>query len=454
MTDSAAPRRGRILIVDDEEPVRRSLAQILEDEGYEVATVASGEQGVEQAVQLAPDAIFLDVWLPGIDGIEALRHLRERGVAAPVVMISGHGTIETAVRATKLGAYDFVEKPLSLDRVLLVTGNALRHARLERRNRALRAELRREAEFLGRSPAVERLRTDLAAATDGRPVLLYGEKGTGRRLAARWLAMHGPRPDGPFLDVQASALSRERLIRVLYGDPARAAAEPGRLALADEGTLYLENGDTLPPSVQDSLRTGIRSGQFPCPGSRRTVLSDTLLVVALLEPPEKLLEDGSLSGEFLASFGHTIEIPPLRARRDDLPELCERFLGEVSREYARDELTVGPEAMEALLRYGWPGNVRELQRTIERLVLMCPGRVVRVEDLPATITGATVLPERRVPVEPHDPGFDETLRRFETTWLKKHLDEAEGDTARAAGRLGIPQDELRARLVRLGILPA
>ncbi len=435
-------RRGRILIVDDEEPVRRALSQILVDEGYEVLLAASGEEGIDLAAREVPDAVFLDIWLPGIDGIEALRVLRERGVDAPIVMISGHGTIETAVRATKLGAYDFVEKPVSLDRVLVVTTNALRHARLERRNRALRSELRREAEFLGRSPAIERLRGELAAATDGRPVLLFGEKGTGRRLAARWLAMHGTRPDGPFLDVQATALSRERLIRALYGDPARAAAEPGRLALADDGTLYVENADTLPYAVQDSLRSGLRTGQFPCPGTRRVVQSEPLLVVALLEPPEKLLADGQLSGEFLASFPHTIEIPPLRARRPDLADLAERFLGEVAREYAREELVFAPDAMEALLRYEWPGNVRELQRTVERIVLLTPGKVVHVHDLPAHVTGRAAGGGDEI---------EDSLRRFEETWLRRHVEEAGGDVGRAAQRLGIPEPDLRARLERFGL---
>ncbi|MBP7146208.1 MAG: sigma-54-dependent Fis family transcriptional regulator [Acidobacteria bacterium] len=433
--------RTRILVVDDEDSVRQALAGILEDEGYEVVQAASGEQGIEAALGSAPDAIFLDVWLPGIDGIATLRQLRERGAVAPVIMISGHGTIETAVRATKLGAYDFVEKPVSLERVLLVTANALRHARLERRNRALRAELRREAEFLGRSAAVERLRHDLAGATDGRPVLLYGEKGTGRRLAARWLAMHGPRPDGPFLDVQVSALPRERLIRTLYGDPARLGEEPGRIALADEGTLYLENGDTLPASVQDSLLSGIRRAMFPVPGGRAVVRAEPRLVVALLEAPERLERDGKLAGEFLAAFAHTIEIPPLRQRREDIPELAERFVGELSREYAREPLSVSPAALEVFLRHEWPGNVRELQRAIERIVLLAHGPLIGVADLPPYLMGERAAEE----------GDAETLRRFEEGWLRRHLEEVGGDVARAASRLGISEEELRLRMRRFGL---
>jgi two-component system nitrogen regulation response regulator NtrX len=437
-------RKGVILVVDDEEPIRRTLTQILADEGYHVVSAASGEEGIDAAVDLAPDAVFLDIWLPGIDGIEALRALRERGVHGSVVMISGHGTIETAVRATKLGAYDFIEKPLALERVLLVTANAIRHARLERQNRALRVELLREAEFLGRSAAVERLREELAAATDGRPVLLYGEKGTGRRLAARWITLHGPTPQGSFVDLQASSLSRERLIRALYGDPSRLANEPGRIAMADGGTLYLENVDMLAPAVQASLLAGARDGVYPVPGRKRVVRSDALLIVSLLEPPERLAERERLSGDFLAGFAHTIEIPPLRHRREDLPELTERFLDEICREYGRETMRLTPEAFEVFVRYDWPGNVRELQRTIERLVLLAAGRDIRPADLPTNLGGG----------HGGEEGIAGTLRRFERRWIEQNLREVSGDRARAAARLGMSETALRELMERLGVDPA
>lgn len=439
MTD--ARLKATVLVIDDEQAIRRALTQILEDEGYAVAVAESGEDGVQQALQLTPDAIFLDVWLPGIDGLEALRMIRERGVQAPVIMISGHGTIETAVRATKLGAYDFVEKPLSLDRVLLVTANALRQARLERRNRALRSELRREAEYSGRSEAVENLRRELTAATDGEPVLLYGEKGAGRRLAARWLALHGPRPDGPFLDLQASALPRERLVRTLYGDPQRRGDEPGRIALTDDGTLYVENADNLPATVQASLIEGMLSGSFPVPGTSSRVESEAHLIIALLDPPDRAVASGKLSEEFVASFSHRIAIPPLRARREDVPELAERFLTELSREYARKELAFSADAMRQLVGYHWPGNVRELQRTCERLVLLVAGPVIEPADLPPQIFGHT----------PGDDGMQATLLRFEETWLRRQLAEVDGDVGRAALRLGVSEQELRDRMTRLGL---
>ncbi len=434
-------RRGVILVIDDEASICEAMSQILGDEGYRVLSAGSGEDGLAQAVEHGPDAIFLDVWLPGMDGIETLRLLRERGVVAPVIMISGHGTIETAVRATKLGAYDFIEKPVSLDRVLLATGNALRHARLERRNRALRAELRREAEFLGRSPAVERLRSELTAATDGAPVLLYGAKGSGRRLAARWLALHGPRPEGPFLDVQASAMPRERLTRALLGDPGRLGEEPGRIALADEGTLYLENADTLPPTLQSLLLSGYHDAAYAAPGKRHIVRAEFQLVVALLEAPEELVDAGKLSGDFLGMFSHTIAIPSLADRIDDLPDLTERFATEICREYAREEIHFAPEAIDVMLRYAWPGNVRELKRVVERLVLLTPGPLVRPEDLPVHLSGDASA----------DAGVAGTLERFEERWVRRFLDEADGDVERAARRLGLSKESFLERMRRVGI---
>ena len=437
-----ASRRELILIVDDEDAVRRSMTEILEDEGYEVLPAASGEEGVELALARSPDAIFLDIWLPGVDGIEALRMMRERGSSAPVIMISGHGTIETAVKATKRGAYDFVEKPLSLERVLLVLRNALRHARLERQHRALQVELRREAEFIGRGAAVEALRTRLAAAADGRPVLLWGERGSGRSLAARWLSLRGPRPDGPFLDLRAGTVPPERLLGALYGGGAGAPGEAGRIALADEGTFYIEGAEALPAEVQRSLAEGLRSGVFPVPGAARSVPAEPVLVASLSGPPDAKAIAGRLEPVLLDSFAHRIEVPPLRARAEDLPEMASVFLQEICREYAQPVPTLALDALHALARHAWPGNVRELRRVVERVVLGAPQPVVHAEDLPpGFLDGAETGPPEPPPA-----------RELEAGWLRRLLDEVDGDVARAAPRLGLSEPDLRAHLAALGLL--
>lgn len=440
---SGTPRHGLVLVVDDEDAVRRSMAEILEDEGYEVLQSGSGEEGVDVALARSPDAIFLDVWLPGIDGIETLRLMRERGVGAPVIMISGHGTIETAVRATKRGAYDFVEKPLALERVLLVLRNAMRQARLEKQHRALQMELRREAEFIGRGRAVETLRAALASAVDGRPVLLWGERGAGRSLAARWLSLHGPYPEGPFLELRAGALPPERIVRGLYGDAERRADEPGRIALADEGTLYLENLEILPPAVQESLATGIRTGSFPIPEAGGAVRSEPVILASLPASPEDRETCSRLLPALRASFPHLIAVPPLRDRVEDLPELAAAFLQRISKEYARTTPTLALDALHVLARHPWPGNVHELRRVIERLILADGPSVLHATDLPPELLAGREAspPEQRA------------ARELEVNWLRRHLEEVGGDLDRASARLGLGRDELRARLDSLDLAP-
>ncbi|NJN64664.1 MAG: sigma 54-interacting transcriptional regulator, partial [Acidobacteria bacterium] len=247
-----------------------------------------------------------------------------------------------------------------------------------------------------------------------------------------------------FLDVQVSALSRERVIRSLYGDPGRPVDEPGRLAMADHGTLYLENADMLPPAVQASLTAGLRDGVFPVPGSKRVVRSEPLLVVSLTDAPERLIDAGHLAATFVGAFPHVVEIPPLRRRREDLPDLLERFVDDICREYGRDRLAITPEAFAVLAAHEWKGNVRELQRAIERMVLLAAGPTVGPEDLPAYLSGRSPS---------HDGGLDTTLRSFEPNWLLTALREVDGDLARAAARLGLGIDDFKVRLRRFGSIP-
>jgi DNA-binding NtrC family response regulator len=243
--------------------------------------------------------------------------------------------------------------------------------------------------------------------------------------------------------VQVSALSRERLILQLFGNPGQ-VEEPGRIAMADEGTLYLENADMLPPGVQASLASGAREGVFPVPGGRGLIRSEPLVVVSLSESPDALLDKQLLSEDFLACFPHQVTIPPLRARKQDLVELTERFVDEICREYAREALNIAPDAFETLVNYDWPGNVRELQRTVERLVLLAPGSTIRRADLPPHLLGGS---------KDEDKGIEDTLARFERRWLAQNLREVDGDVQRASERLGLSLDEFKARLARFGLDP-
>ena len=415
--------RERVLVVDDEPGVRGMLEAILNDEGYEVRSVPSGEAGVAAAAERAFDAVLLDVWLPGIDGLESLRQMRDKGVDAEVVMISGHGTIDTAVKATKLGAFDFVEKPLALEKTLLVVRNALRQRRLERRNRALLEQLSRDVEILGESAGAQRIRREVAAAAGSdAPVLVCGERGTGRETIARAIHAGGRRSDEALVHVPCGALDETTGGEILFG----AASRPGRLALADRGSIFLEEADRLPEPLQSRLAAWL-------------ALQSDLRVLASAAP-----EPAGL----LPALLHRIDVVrirtvPLRDRREDIALLTARFLRDLAREYGRDEKTVAPEALGALTRHSWPGNVRELRNTLERLLLLAPGPVIALADLSAELGGAS--PESEDLYAPF-PTLEAGVAAFERYFAARAVRETHGDIEAAARRLGVSARELLSKL--------
>ena len=362
----------RILVVDDEPGVRSALEAILSDEGFEVTTAESGEEGLEFLEREPFDAVLLDVWLPGIDGLTTLTRLRERHLDPEVVMISGHGTIDTAVRATKLGAFDFVEKPLSLEKTLLVLRNALRQRQLERRNRQLMEQLARDTEIVGRSAAADALRREVeSAAGSDAPVLLYGERGSGRETVARRIHAAGRRAAAPFVEVPCGALDAGAAERALFGEGER----PGRVRLAASGTLFLEDVDRLPAGLQRRLAASL---------ALEVQRPSGLRVMASAQPRSTSLEPELR--QFLEVL--RVEVPSLRERRDDIPMLAERFMHEISREYGRQPRRLGPDSLAALRAHSWPGNMRELSNLMERLLLVSDQDVVALEDLPEDLGGA------------------------------------------------------------------
>lgn len=413
----------RILIVDDEPGVRSMLEAILKDDGYAVEAVTSGEEGLAAAAARPAEGILLDVWLPGIDGLETLQRLRDGGIDAEVVMISGHGTIDTAVRATKLGAFDFVEKPLSLEKTLLVLRNALRQRRLVRRNRALLDQLARDTEFVGSSEAAERVRreADAAAAVEA-PVLLCGEPGSGRETVARRIHAGSRRADQSLVQVPCGALDASNGAAVLFGD----GRSTGRLTLARGGSVFLEDVDALPEELQARLAGWI---------------SD--------RPDVRLLASArpDASGLVPALREHLdvvrIQVPSLRERRGDIREIAHRFGRDLAREYGRQEKLLQPDALAALGRHNWPGNLRELRNALERIVLLAGGDDVRAADLPREIGGhGPAIDDLYGPFE----SLAEGLGAFRRHFLRRVLREAHGDVAEAARRAGIAVGDLRSAL--------
>ena len=419
----------RILLVDDEPGVRAALCAILRDEGFDVHTAESGEQALEALEREAFDAVLLDVWLPGIDGLETLRRLRERNRDVEVVMISGHGTIETAVRAARAGAFDFVEKPLSLDRTLLVLRNALRQRRLQQSNRALLEQLARDTEIVGSSPAARRLASAIeAAAGSDAAVLICGEPGTGRETVARRIHAAGRRPDAPFVEVPCGALDPAAAAQALFGD----GVAGSRVALAASGSLFLEDVERLEPALQGRFAASLGS-------LARQERAPRVLASA---PPGA----AGLSAELRARIDVIhIDVPSLRERREDIPFLIERSMRELAREYGRPVKRLTPDALALLVGHGWPGNARELWNLVERTLLLVPHDLVRVEDLAPSLGGAPG------PAEDLYRDFDsleQGLRAFERYYVHRILLRENGDEQAAARRLGLTPGELAERLRR------
>jgi two-component system nitrogen regulation response regulator NtrX len=416
---------ARILVVDDEPGVRQALEAILADEGFRVSSAGSGEQGLEMLEQERFDAVLLDVWLPGMDGLETLQAVRERHAETEVVMISGHGTIETAVRATKLGAFDFVEKPLSLEKTLLVLRNALRQRKLEQVNRRLLAQLARDTEILGRSAAAQRLRRAVElATTSSAPVLIVGRPGSGREAVARRIHGTGPLAAEAFVEVPCGALDAVAADAALHGGAGRA----GRVELASSGTLFLEDVDRLAPQVQQRLAAALaaRAREPGAPRVLASARSDASDVVPELRGLLDVIR---------------IRVPALRERREDVAWLAERLMRDLSREYGREPKRLAPDCLAALEAYDWPGDVRELRNVIERLLLFAPGEVVQPGDLPE---GPGRSDRDSADLYGSFPSLVEGVRAFRRYQIRRALDEERADEAAAARRLGLTPAELRA----------
>src|ERR687883_2064606 len=378
-----------ILIVDDERGIRDTLRAVMEDEGFAADAVASGEECLKALGKRAYGCILLDVWLPGIDGLETLRQLRAAGCDAAVVIISGHGNIETAVRATKLGAFDFIEKPLSIEKTVLTVRNALRQQRLELINADMAAALAREYTMVGESVAMRALRKQISvvAPTDGR-VLIYGESGTGKELVAHAIHAHSRRAGAPFVEVNCAAIPEELIESELFGHVKGAftgatAAKKGKFELADGATLFLDEVGDMSQRVQAKVLRVLEEQRFAAVGSNETVSVDVRVIAATNKQLDLEIERGSFRPDLFYRLNVIpFEVPPLRDRIEDVPLLVEHFNRRFSLAYKKRPKAFGPDALEVLQGYPWPGNVRELRNTVERVVIMHAGTKVAASDLP------------------------------------------------------------------------
>jgi two-component system nitrogen regulation response regulator NtrX len=441
-----------ILIVDDEPGIRETLSAVMKDEGFSADTVATGEECLEAVERRAYGCILLDVWLPGIDGLETLRQLREAGSEAAVVIISGHGNVETAVRATKLGAFDFIEKPLSIEKTLLTVRNALRQQRLERINADLSAELAKEYTMVGESVAMRALRKQIAivAPTDGR-VLIYGESGTGKELVAHAIHARSRRAGAPFVEVNSAAIPEELIESELFGLVTGAftgatAAKKGKFELADGATLFLDEIGDMSANVQAKVLRVLEEQRFEPVGSGTSVQVDVRIIAATNKRLDGEIEQGKFRSDLFYRLNVIpFELPPLRERLEDVPLLVAYYNQNFSQAYGKIAKEFAAGAIEELQNYSWPGNVRELRNTIERVVIMNPGIKVAAGDLPPH--GKEEAPATSF----RFPSFKEATDAYHREFIQRKLDEAEGNVSRAAELMGVDRSHLYRRMRALGI---
>ena len=444
-----------ILIVDDEESIRRSVADILSDEGYRPVAAADGEEGLEKLRVDPPDLVLLDIAMPGRDGIEILEELRKSWAELPVVMMSGHGTIETAIRATKLGAYDFLEKPLSYDKLLLCVEHGLENARLAEENRRLRDELSRSCEIVGASEIMVALKEQMAVAapTEGW-VLITGENGTGKELVARQIHIGSKRAGQPFVEVNCAAIPEELIESELFGHEKGAftgalQTKRGKFELANGGTIFLDEIGDMSLMTQAKILRVLQEHRFERVGGTETMEVDVRVIAATNKDLEREMAEGRFREDLYYRLNVIpLHVPALRERREDIPRLVDWFLDRFSAASSVPRKTISAATLNLLSGYPWPGNVRELQNLIERLVLMTPHSDIDVGDLPPHVRD----PDRSAQVRALG---SETLAAaraaFEREFLLGKLQENGWNISRTAEAIGLKRESLSRKIRSLGI---
>jgi len=441
-----------ILIVDDEPGIRQSLTGVLEDEGFIVSSVASGEECLQAFEKRLYTCVLLDVWLPGIDGIETLKRLKEAYPDVSIVMISGHGRIDTAVKATKLGAFDFIEKPLSLEKTILAVKNAIRQGELEATNVELQAKLEKSYLMIGDSVPMRALRQQIAyaAPTSGR-ILIYGESGTGKELVARLLHGNSLRAAKPFIEVNCAAIPEELIESELFGHVKGAftgatQAKRGKFERADSATLFLDEVGDMSLKTQSKVLRALEEQRFEPVGSETPVSVDVRVIAATNKRLEAEIERGVFRADLFYRLNVIpFEIPPLRERLDDVPQLVEHFNQEFSLTNRRLPKDFSPAAIERMQNYSWPGNVRELRNTVERVIIMHTRHNIGADDLP-------ILSGDAPPASSYNfDSYREAAETYEREYILRKLAETEGNISRTAEIMGIDRSHLYRRMRALGI---
>jgi two-component system nitrogen regulation response regulator NtrX len=450
--------KENILIIDDEASICSSLKGILEDEGFLVKTADSGELGLELLKSQNVDLVLLDIWLPKMSGIEVLKKIKAMEESPPVVMISGHGTIETAVTATKLGAHDFLEKPLSLEKVILTVRNALRQKKLEEENLLLRERQRGRYYLIGESPSIRKLRKEIeTAAASAGTVLIYGENGTGKELVARLIHQKSQRRERRFVEVNCSAVPDELMEMELFGYlkgafPQASRDKKGKLLLAHDGTLFLDEVGDLSFKTQASLLRAISERSFEPLGATAPLSFEGRVMAATSKSLRDLIAKGRFREDFFFKLNViALTLPPLRERPEDIPLLIDHFLKHFAGEYGKKPKAMSPEALGAFLRYVWPGNVSELMNVIERFVIMVAEDVIDSSHLTLLVETRELEYFSEFFEGRDDRTLDKAKEHFERRYIHEVLMRNGWDILQSASDLNLDENELRERIKTLNI---
>jgi two-component system nitrogen regulation response regulator NtrX len=471
--------KPRILVIDDEAAIRDSLRMILEYEEYEFLGAASGPEGVAMVKREAPDMIVLDIKMPGMNGLEALAEIRKVDEAVPVAMISGHGTITDAMHATRLGAFDFIEKPFTSERVLVTVAKGLEVRELRQENRELKLAMEAKYEIVGESPAVRAvLESVKRAAPTNATVMLLGESGVGKELVARTIHRNSSRAGQRFVQVNCAAIPEELIESELFGHEkgsftGATEKQTGKFEQADRGTIFLDEVGDMSAKTQAKVLRVLQEQEVERLGSARTIKVDVRVIAAT----NKNLEDAIQRGEFREDLYFRLNVipivvPPLRERRSDIPLLVHHFAKRISEEHNIKPKRFDPRAMEALQRHRWRGNIRELRNTVERVMIMTGADIVRIEDLPPDMRGdGAARPGAAGPLvastsaptgdaastagSSESPIFGGTLREFkdaaERAYLVQKLRENSWNISKTAEVIDTPRSNLYKKLEQYGI---
>jgi len=449
---------GHILIVDDEEYIRHSLTGVLNDEGYKVSQAETGEDAIKICSEEEPDLVLLDIWMPGMDGIDTLKYLKNSFPNINIIMITGHGTIETAVKAIKMGAYDFIEKPLDLHKVLLTINNALKYKKLEQENRILKNKISKRYELTGKSKAIIELKKQIErAAPTNAWILITGENGTGKELVARAIYLKSKRADKPFVEVNCAAIPEELIESELFGHEKGAftgatSMKRGKFDLANGGTLFLDEIGDMSLKTQAKILRLLEEQKFERVGGIKTISVDVRVIAATNKNLLKEIEKGNFREDLYYRLNVIpFHVPSLRERKEDIPLLVDYFLKFFAKENNQKLKKVTPEVLELFMEYNWPGNVRELKNTIERLVIMTPSETITKEDVNFLVKKEEVdIAANSLYLKTNS--LKEATEVFQKFLIEKKLKENNFNITLTAKELGTTRINLHRKIKELNIM--